>query len=487
MKIIKIFILTLCLGLTTSCSNWLDVMPQTSIPDEELFSKEYGFKDAVTGFYLKMGVPSLYARDLTYNYMDMLGGRYDHASGIYNWELVYAYDGQYESTKNSFFLNMYNIIANINNMLYYVDANRDVIKTPHYYETMKGEALGLRAFLHFDLLRMFGPVYAKNPDGLSIPYRTKFDNQATPVLPASKVVELCLKDLHEADSLLKDHDSDIFGPASSADPFTVMRQFRMNKWAVKAMLARVYLYKGDAASKAKAFQYAKEVVESGHFYLYENNNENKILFNEHIFSLYIYELDKIVNPDFIDASASMITSLSSSSFDQLYERTGAGVTDFRAGTNAFSTVRDQSVEKKVLLKYEQTKYADDYSGRGAMPLIRLPEMYYIMAECEPNPQLAAEYINTVRFARGIALSDAIEGNDGFHKTDTRYPQYGNQTVCVNEVMKEMQKEYYGEGQLFYFYKRHGYKTFFGAPSTIQDMNTKYQMPLPDDEITFGKK
>lgn len=485
MKKIKIAIMTLCLGLT-SCADWLDVMPQTSIPEEELFSKEYGFKDALTGFYLMMGESSLYGRDLTYNYMDMLAGRYDNASGIYNWETVYAYDGQYESTKNSFFAGLYNIIANINNFLYYIDAKKDVIKTEHYYETMKGEALGLRAFLHFDLLRMFGPVYAQNPEGKSIPYRTKFDNQATPVLPASEVVDLCLKDLHEADSLLEDHDSEIFSNSTSADQFTIMRQYRMNKWAVKALMARIYLYKGDEESKALALKYAQEVVNSGHFLLYENNNDNKILFNEHIFSIYIYELDKIVDPDFVDASASMITSLSSTRFDQLFEKTGAGVTDFRCGNNGFTTVRDNSLEKKVLLKFNQNQYTDDYSGRGAMPLIRLPEMYYIMAECEPDPKLAAEYINTVRFARGIALSDAIDGNDDFFQPDTRYPEYGIHTVCVNEVMKEMQKEYYGEGQLFYFYKRHGYKAFFGSPSGIADMNTKYQMPLPDDEITFGK-
>ena len=63
--------------------------------------------------------------------------------------------------------------------------NREVITTPGYYEIMKGEALGLRAFLHFDLLRMFGPVFAMEPQGKAIPYRTVFSNEPTPVLPAT--------------------------------------------------------------------------------------------------------------------------------------------------------------------------------------------------------------------------------------------------------------------------------------------------------------
>lgn len=67
---------------------------------------------------------------------------------------------------------MYNVIANINNFLEYVDKNKDVLVTERYYETMKGEALGLRAFLHFDLLRMFGPIYKEHPASKAIPYRT---------------------------------------------------------------------------------------------------------------------------------------------------------------------------------------------------------------------------------------------------------------------------------------------------------------------------
>ena len=33
-----------------------------------------------------------------------------------------------------------------------------------------GEAMALRAFLHFDMLRLFGPVYKLHPEMESIPY-----------------------------------------------------------------------------------------------------------------------------------------------------------------------------------------------------------------------------------------------------------------------------------------------------------------------------
>ena len=64
------------------CSDWLDVQPKTSMPEEDLFAEEFGFQDALTGFYLKMGAPELYGREMTYNYMDMLAGRYEYAPNI---------------------------------------------------------------------------------------------------------------------------------------------------------------------------------------------------------------------------------------------------------------------------------------------------------------------------------------------------------------------------------------------------------------------
>lgn len=60
-----------------------------------------------------------------------------------------------EGYVNSIWKNMYKVIANINNFLTWIDKNKEVLTTPDYYEIMKGEALGLRAFVYFDLLRLY--------------------------------------------------------------------------------------------------------------------------------------------------------------------------------------------------------------------------------------------------------------------------------------------------------------------------------------------
>ena len=243
----KKYIVSICLGmfLFSSCSNWLDVKPKTTVEEEEVFSRELGFKEALTGAYIKMASTDLYAKNLSYGFLDILGQRYQiNAVANYENPLWYTFPSTYtESYTEAIWSKMYNVIANLNNLLYYCDKNRDVFTTEHYYEIIKGEALGLRAFLHFDLLRLYGPVYSVTPTGKAIPYRTSFDQKATPVLPAEKVIEHILTDLHEADSLLEISDPKNFDLpeyySKDYNAFEDSRQLRMNTCAVKAMLARV--------------------------------------------------------------------------------------------------------------------------------------------------------------------------------------------------------------------------------------------------------
>lgn len=403
-KNIYILLLGVVIGLT-ACSGWLDVQPKTSISGDDLFESEAGFKDVLTGFYLKMGQTNLYAENLTYGYLEMVSGNYDFYPNLHSWKDIYDYNKTWLSVKDNIYGSMYNIIGNINNFLKYIDKNRPVIKTGKYYELMKGEALGLRAFLHFDLLRLFGPVYSENPTGKAIPYRVSFDQKATPVLPAEQVVTYVLKDLHEADSLLEVSDNKSFEIPNTYDKeynaFESSRQMRMNVYAVRAMLARVYLYKGDAESKAKALTYAREVVESGYFDLYEDNS-NPVLFGEHVFGLNVYELDKLLEEEGKyktripegQLSETYYILRTKENFDEQFETGSRGTYDIRANTHAFKNVSGDGDKKyKLCLKYDQSKYTSNYSkyaGKDVLPLIRLPEMYYIIAECETDKEKSVE-------------------------------------------------------------------------------------------------
>ena len=503
-QIIYILLATTMLGLM-SCSDWLDVSPKTSIPTDKQFESESGFKDALTGIYLKLGTQTLYAGDLTYAYLDELAGLYSDYPGyntnaVFDQSIVFDYENMFLSKKNGIYSTMYNIIANINNFLEYVDKNKDVLVTERYYETMKGEALGLRAFLHFDLLRMFGPVYKEHPASKAIPYRTTFDKDATPVLPASEVVDAILKDLNDAEKLLKENDPlDIFTDRTDEDfteknHFLVNREFRMNLYAVKAMLARVYCYKGDAESKGLATEYAKQVIAaSKYFTLYKSqtaSNYNSIRYAEQIFGITVNEFSNLLIGNYMDMENTNTQQrfyLDGDKFKFFYETADAGNTDWRKNTEMFEVVnsgasRDINV---FCRKYNQKplNIGYVYSGANAVPLIRLPEMYYIVAECASSASESADALNTVRLARGISYSDEII-TTGYDDLDVASKENKNQTKRINEIMKEYRKEYFAEGQLFYFLKAHNYSTYYGCG--IETMTeAHYQMTLPDDEYIFG--
>ena len=499
-QIIYILLTTTMLGLM-SCSDWLDVSPKTSIPTDKQFESESGFKDALTGIYLKLGTTTLYAGDLTYAYLDELAGLYSDYPGyntnaVFDQSIVFDYENMFLSKKNGIYSTMYNIIANINNFLEYVDKNKDVLVTERYYETMKGEALGLRAFLHFDLL--FGPVYKEHPASKAIPYRIAFDKDATPVLPASEVVDAILKDLNDAEKLLKESDPlDFFTDQTDEDfidknHFLVNREFRMNLYAVKAMLARVYCYKGDAESKGLATEYAKQVIAaSKYFTLYKSqtaSNYNSIRYAEQIFGITVNEFSNLLIGNYMDMENTNTQQhfyLDGDKFKFFYETADAGNTDWRKNTEMFEVINGASRTDVFCRKYNQKPlnggYA--YSGADAIPLIRLPEMYYIVAECVPSASESADALNTVRFARGISYSDEIP-TTGYDDLDNTSEEDKNQTKRINEIMKEYRKEYFAEGQLFYFLKAHNYSTYYGCG--IETMTeAHYQMTLPDDEYIFG--
>lgn len=52
----KKYIVGICFSMLffTSCSDWLNVEPKTTVKEEEVFSRELGFKEALTGAYIKM-------------------------------------------------------------------------------------------------------------------------------------------------------------------------------------------------------------------------------------------------------------------------------------------------------------------------------------------------------------------------------------------------------------------------------------------------
>lgn len=488
--------LTLCLLIALlSCNDWLDVQPKTAIKGDKLFQSEAGFIDALTAFYLKMGSTSLYGKELTYGFLDYLSANYDNYPDFKGGkaELMYDYGGIWESKKDDIFISMYNIIANINNFLSYLDEKGEIVKTENYREIMKGEAIGLRGFLHLELLRIFGPVIKSGENPVTLVYRDKFTKEKEERLLLFDYLNRIEQDLLDAHTYLQEVDPLLFGVpdswSSDFNSFTYQRQLRFNLYAVKATLARLYALHTDSQSKEKAVTYATEVIESEVFPLLKKSG-NQIYYPENIFALHIYELDKILNQHFntdvVDDNTSIAAHIyiKQNNFQMLYEMDKGGATDIRCNTDAFKEVVENGKSCMYCLKYRQDIYRDSYNGQEIIPLIRIPEMYYIVAECAVDPILSAEALNTVRWARGIPIEDEIIPDQSYDSPDQREGYNAEHTIRINELTSEYQKEFFAEGKLFYFYKKHNFTTYFRAP--LKNVTDKYQIPVPDDEISFGK-
>ena len=148
----------------SSCSDWLDLYPSDEIKEEYLFSSGDGFRTATNGIYRKMATFNLYGSNLTWGIMDAWAQSYyiDQAPSIgggtamrnmaalqfKNTELVPVTDAMWNAA--------WNVVANCNEL-----AQQAAKADPNLFsgldgerQMILGEAIGLRAFIQFDLLRI---------------------------------------------------------------------------------------------------------------------------------------------------------------------------------------------------------------------------------------------------------------------------------------------------------------------------------------------
>ncbi len=450
----------------SSCSDWLDVAPKTDLPAKELFETENGFMSALAGLYITMTAEDTYGKNLSFGLVEQLAQMYDKLpDGTTDPKSVYIYDTETSgsfNTKNTLanlWLGQYHIIANANNLLKWLDINGEVVISDSTVRNMiKGEALAIRAYLHFDILRGWGPInYAGNVKGQEMkcmPYRKVADSSKQPLLSAKAIVENVTNDLLEAKRLLS-HEKEI----SLSYHETSDRRFRFNYHAVNATLARVYNYAGNTE---KAKKCAVEVIENCGLELQSGNNDDPILSKEVICGLSIHEMSNNLS-EYFSGGDKMNTKyyIKQTTRNIIFEMSGDDSEDMRAKGSAF--IEDDGLQICVSRKYIDN---DD----EIIPLIRIPEMYYIA--CESNEgESAAQYVNEVRNKRGISMSKNVTCN--------------NDDELITALKYEYRKEFYAEGQYFWFLKTHGITGKLEHCQNVELAEENFIFPLPDKEKEYG--
>lgn len=490
---------------TSSCSDWLDVKMEDKVMENTLFSDYRGYMTAFNGVY--MALNDLYGRTLTTGQIDVMAQYYNvTVNNNHDYKLYSSYsynDVKVENENYQTWSKFYEILANLNVVIDHTEAEEAPL-SPTQQGIIRGEAYALRAFLHFDLLRLYGPIYSENPDADAIPYQGTSKRDIQPIESAREIIKKINDDIAVAEPLLKEYDpiltDGVKNTATEDNGISSydlsFRQLRFNYYALKGLQARIALWTGD---KATAYDIAKhqiiDQITTEELVVFpwatpaqvEAQGKPDLLFSSEVmFSLYNSKRSDIQSALFsksLRALTQRLTFIGSSLVGEskvatfyddnndlrrgmwtVVEPTQAELND--AG-DAASSVNNTL----AFVKYDNFATTAETDGtetyRYMIPLMRLSEMYLIAAEATSNEDEAYELINAIRSNRGCIDIGPAAG------------------TLDNAITNEFAREVIGEGQLFFFYKRRGAEEMISGtmPGGVYNMvKSNYIWPIPQQEL-----
>ena len=469
----RYFILLLLTGamLTGGCKKYLNVQPEASYTESQVYGNEKALQQALNGIYIDLANNQTYGANLTTSIIEMMAQRYKPSQTAANATDLsvfssYAYSSATaQATFDSLWRQAYATILETNVFLSKIDnsVQAKIVSTEHGNQ-LKAEALAIRAMIHFDLLRLFGPVYSSDSSSPAIPYYISADGQSQPILTAAAVMAKVMADYTQALTLLASDPVITSGVVFSPDFYTGYRNQRLNYYAVKGLLARASLWRGNVQ---QAHDLALSVLTEGEKWwpwtssaaANAATNPDRIFSSEVLFSVYNPGLYTNYNNFFSTALGDNVIL----------------VPDAARLTTVFEGLLGDYRYKSSWLTQGKSyptffKYADltltTLPWRFLQPILRKSELYLLLAETDPDPATALNYLNTERRNRGLA----------FLSTTADIP---------TEIRKEFQKEFWGEGQLFFYYKRIHATGVPGAalPYDWYTVDPIYVVPLPLSETS----
>lgn len=463
-----IIILLFCGVLVTGgCKKYLDVQPAASYTETQVYGNEHALQQALTGVYLGLADNRLYGASLTTTSIELMAQRYKSFDNFaYSAFANYDYGSIYtQIIFDSLWRQAYTTILAANVFLAKIDNSiQSKVLSQAHGDQLKGEAIAIRAMMHFDLLRLFGPVYSTDSTSPAIPYYTLADGKSQPILSASAVMGKIMADLTQSLQLLAADPVTTSGVLQTPDFYTGLRNQRMNAYAVKGLMARAYLWAGNTL---QAHDAALSVINDGEKWFpwtsrdaaTDATNPDRIFSSELLLSIYTPQLYTNYNTWFNGTVYEF--NLLAPDPDRLLAVYEGNQSDYRYSP----TWKPQGKTYPT-----SSKYADltvpTLPWRFLQPILRKTELYFILAETDPNTTTALNYLNTARRNRGLsALTPTAD--------------------IPTELRKEYQKEFWGEGQLFFYYKRiNATGVPYGAyPYDWWTVDPAYVVPLPLSETT----
>ena len=499
MKIYKSLYIVGAIALSaafTSCSEWLNYEPKDQQTFDQQFSTEEGFHSTLNGIYSNLSSGSLYGSNLSYGVIDVMGNCYEVPSA--NTSMYEIVSGSYTGSRaattfTNIWSSAYRTILNINVMLDAVDKKGEGVLKPNDAKLIRAELLALRAYLHLDLTRIFGPCYAKNKKGLSVPYADSTDIIRRDRMPLDSIINSkIIPDLDAAQKAMAEVDPILTDGVLNSDGgddgnWNRYRQIRMNYYAVTLLKARAYMWVNNWE---KALEEARKITDDAKAQstfpwvvpaklLGNNSNPDRVFSTECLFGFYNKSIKQIYTATF---------SGTLQGYEGLHVKKGYMAKVFKSDADYRRQAQWESSLSASFdldfIKYkgfEVNKTNPEFWGTF-YGLMRTSEAYLIAAEC-------LQRTGNLAGARGYV--------DILHKARGLEPMA--ETATAANILKEIKLEYCrdlrGEGQIFFMHKRNWQA--FGAYSSGGDQDfdgsgtssftdspsqtTRYNVPIPASE------
>ncbi len=327
---------------------------------------------------------------------------------------------------------------------------------------IKGQALAMRAHVHFDILRYWVNDYDRNSGQPGIPYITRFDYEVKPARGTVKqTYDSIEKDLKAAKILLQNTDRVINNNKGNSRAY-------IDADVINAMLARMYLYSNQLDS---AIKYSTLVINR---FPLANMNDFPLIWTDLSNSEVIWSVtfeagqgtpgNHAYFPE-VDAAAYQPPPTLRASYDQS--------NDVR-----FASYYELNNGRWILSKYKgkQAQLDNDQpDGVVNFKVFRTGEMYLIRAEANArkgaaNEAAALADLNTLRAARIFGYTP-VAGLTG--------------AALLNAIATERRKELTGEGHRFFDLKRTTRtvnRTDCTSFCTLSSTNRAWTWPIPKPEI-----
>lgn len=419
----------------SSCSDFLDTTPSTAVTTgeavqcfDDAFSTLIGVYDAVQGNSDALG---WYGARAVY-YGDVRGDLMQNETD--GSRTVHLYDMDYDANTNNpdMWSVPYDAVRRASNLIAAIETPGQIVDAEEYAAELadiKAQCIVIRALAHFDLCKVYAPLYTQDPTALAVPI---VDFVADPTYkPARNTVsevysfviseiEGCINDLYESSF------------AGESYGF-------IDYWTAQALLSRIYLFKGDYQ---KALAAAEDVINNGPYYLLSNDDypyiwgQNGEGCPEHI-----WEIVSNGSDDWVDREGVPYLLWESGYADYILSPKAVAYfeehpNDVRATANIPAVRAD---------KPYKTRYGTDpvfcakYPGNGAD--VRSNNIYGI--------RIAEVYLNAAEAAFNLGSAKAKSYYDEIASRDGDYDPVEVTSVTLDMILEQRGIELLGEGHRYF--------------------------------------